>query len=392
MNSICFWKGTATSLFGAALLTSLISAPARAAEGDPVAVRVWPGGTVTIESHWGLSVAIKGETKNTEDLSDEEASTIPNADATVTVGESGSYLLSRPANKEEVTWQQVSREETKTDSVSVTPNDIQVSHLGGDAVHVRLDGIDLVVAGPGCTTETLASFQHIDAVIGSDLQRFVVEGSPMRVTVRNWISPSSGSPDSVKVADQDHNTIAISSNSTESASEPVVVWWNVSTKPWQMPEEMNKLFAAMEKSCAESQAVFAELTTAQMNFKPANGTHTPRWNVEHMMGRQLLFFSQMYHEADASIPVMDLNPAQMPPDYEFANADWDGAEEARQMQRVSDFSRRFAYLLDEYSVDDKVPGSRWPTLKALLKQMDRHYSEHTSNTEKKFALPGWPKN
>ncbi|EKK00429.1 hypothetical protein RBSH_04156 [Rhodopirellula baltica SH28] len=392
MNSICFWKGTATSLFGAALLTSLISAPARAAEGDPVAVRVWPGGTVTIESHWGLSVAIKGKTKNTEDLSDEEASTIPNADATVTVGESGRYLLSRPANKEEVTWQQVSREETKTDPVSVTPNDIQVSHLGGDAVHVQLDGIDLVVAGPGCTTETLASFQHIDAVIGSDLQRFVVEGSPMPVTVRNWISASSGSPDSVKVADQDHNTVAISSNSTESASEPVVVWWNVSPKPWQMSEEMNKLFAAMEKSCAESQAVFAKLTTAQMNFKPANGTHTPRWNVEHMMGRQLLFFSQMYHEADASIPVMDLNPAQMPPDYEFANADWDGAEEARQMQRVSDFSRRFAYLLDGYSVDDKVPGSRWPTLKALLKQMDRHYSEHTSNTEKKFALPGWPKN
>ena len=391
MNSISHYKGTAASLFGAALLMSLISAPAQAAEGDPVAVRVSPVGTVTIESHWGLSVAVKAELKNSSDLSQGDASAIPETDATVTVGETGTYLLSRPANEAEVTWQPVPQNELEADSASKTPNDIQVSHLGDTAVHVQLDGVDLVVAGLGCTSETLASIKNIDAVIGSDLQRFVVEGQPKPPSVRNWISVSSALPESVQVKTQDHNTVAISSKSADSETKPAVVWWNVSTKPWQMPEEMDKLFAAMKKSRAESQAVFAELTTAQMNFKPANGTHTPRWNVEHMMGRQLLFFSQMYHEADASIPVMDLNPAQMPPDYKFANADWSGAEEARQMQRVSDFSRRFAYLLDGYSVDDKVPGSRWPTLKALLKQMDRHYSEHTTNTKKKFSLPGWPK-
>ncbi|WP_430453968.1 hypothetical protein [Rhodopirellula europaea] len=194
MNSISHYKGTAASLFGAALLMSLISAPAQAAEGDPVAVRVSPGGTVTIESHWGLSVAVKAELKNSSDLSQGDASAIPETDATVTVGETGTYLLSRPANEAEVTWQPVPQNELEADSASKTPNDIQVSHLGDTAVHVQLDGVDLVVAGLGCTSETLASIKNIDAVIGSDLQRFVVEGQPKPPSVRNWISVSSALP------------------------------------------------------------------------------------------------------------------------------------------------------------------------------------------------------
>ncbi|MFG0254923.1 MAG: DinB family protein, partial [Rhodopirellula sp. JB053] len=108
------------------------------------------------------------------------------------------------------------------------------------------------------------------------------------------------------------------------------------------------------------------------------------------MGRQLLFFSQIYHAIDPAVTVMDLNPKQMPEDYEFAHADWDGVEEARQMQRVSDFCRRFAYLLDGIELTEKAPGSRWPSLRALLVQMQKHYGEHTANTQKKFALPGWP--
>ena len=147
----------------------------------------------------------------------------------------------------------------------------------------------------------------------------------------------------------------------------------------------------MRDSNQKSQAVFAKLSVDQMNFRPSNGTHTPRWNTEHMMGRQLKFFSQIYHTIDPMIPVMDLNPAQMPPDYSASHPDWDGAEEARQMQRVDDFCHRFAYLLDGLDVGAKAPGSRWPSLRALLVQMDRHYAEHTANTVKKFDLENWPK-
>ena len=107
------------------------------------------------------------------------------------------------------------------------------------------------------------------------------------------------------------------------------------------------------------------------------------------MGRELLFFSQIFHAMDPMIPVMDLNPKQMPPDYQAKHSDWDGKEEARQMERVTAFTNRFTYLLRDLPLDDRAPGSRW-TLRGLLRQMDRHYSEHTSNVVKKFDLPDWP--
>jgi len=61
------------------------------------------------------------------------------------------------------------------------------------------------------------------------------------------------------------------------------------------------------------------------------------------------------------------------------------------MQRVSEFTRRFAYLLEDVELEEKAPGSRW-TLHGLLRQMQRHYGEHTANTIKNFDLPGWPIN
>ncbi|MEN1680813.1 MAG: DinB family protein [Planctomycetota bacterium] len=146
----------------------------------------------------------------------------------------------------------------------------------------------------------------------------------------------------------------------------------------------------MEAANRRSQEVFRGLSTTQMNFTPSNGTHTPRWNAEHMAGRQLLFFSEIYHALDSRIPVFDWNPAQMPPDYRARHPAWSGKEEARAMQRVDDFCRRYAYLLEGTELDAKPPATNWPTLRALLLQMERHYDEHTANVVKKFALPDWP--
>ncbi len=191
---------------------------------------------------------------------------------------------------------------------------------------------------------------------------------------------------------QGHNRIAIAAatESNESSGQTTSRVVALTTQPWQMSAELTGLFTKMEASCENSQNVFSKLTTEQLNFRPANGTHTPRWNAEHMMGRQLGFISQIYHAIDPTIPHMNKNPKQMPPDYIAAHADWDGKEEARQMQRVSEFSRRFAYLLQDVPFDERAPGSGW-TLRKLLLQMDRHYGEHTANTVKKFELPGWPK-
>jgi hypothetical protein len=89
-----------------------------------------------------------------------------------------------------------------------------------------------------------------------------------------------------------------------------------------MTPDLSELFAKKEQECKKSRDVFAALSVKQLNFRPSNGTHTPRWNTEHMMGRELLFFSQIYHAVDVSIPIMDLNPKQMPPDYRPAHSEW----------------------------------------------------------------------
>ena len=161
--------------------------------------------------------------------------------------------------------------------------------------------------------------------------------------------------------------------------------------PRPIPAHLRELFDRMEAANRRSQDVFRQLSVEQMNFKPSNGTHTPRWNAEHMAGRQLLFFSQIYHALDSSIPVVDHNPRQMPKDYKARNASWSGKEEARAMQRVDDFCRRYAYLLADVSLDARPPATSWPSLKALLLQMEKHYDEHTANVKKKFELPDWPK-
>lgn len=162
-------------------------------------------------------------------------------------------------------------------------------------------------------------------------------------------------------------------------------------EPPPVPEHLKLLFEKMEAANRRSQDVFRELSVKQMNFRPSNGTHTPRWNAEHMAGRQLLFFSQIYHALDPEIPVIDRNPRQMPNEYEPRESNWSGKQEARYMQRVDDFCRRYAYLLKDQPLKAKPPASRWPSMEALLQQMERHYDEHTANVKKKFELPDWPK-
>jgi len=183
------------------------------------------------------------------------------------------------------------------------------------------------------------------------------------------------------------NTFAVSAADRGSEQSPKVVL--LKYEPWEMPEELEALFSRKEAACRASQAVFATLTIEQMNFRPSDGTHTPRWNAEHMMGRELGFFSRIFAELDPALVPIDLNPKQMRPDYVAAHPDWSGDEEARQMERVTDFTRRFAYLLDGLDLDAKAPRSHW-TPRRLLEQMERHYKEHTENVKRKFEAPDWP--
>lgn len=188
----------------------------------------------------------------------------------------------------------------------------------------------------------------------------------------------------------DRNFIAVSSRKKNASSgEPQ--WIKISNQPWKITDsQLSQLFDRKESSCASSRAVFAALSVAQMNFVPGDGSHTPRWNSEHMMGRELLFFSQIYHSIDPEIPVMNLNPKQMPPDYVAAHPDWTGQEEALLTLRVEAFSRRFAFLMSDLPLDEKTKGSKMWSPRGLLEQMERHYKQHTENVKKKMELENWP--
>lgn len=203
------------------------------------------------------------------------------------------------------------------------------------------------------------------------------------------VNSSIGKIDNQKVESISHNTVAVSAPA-KIDNEGKTRFVSLGDQPWKMTEELAGLFAKKEAACKSSREMFAKLSVNQMNFKPDNGSHTPRWNAEHMMGRELLFFSQIFHAVDPMIPVMDLNPRQMPKDYTFAHSDWSGAEEAAQMMRVEAFTRRFAYMLEGMELDAKATGSKMWTPRRLLKQMERHYNEHSANVVKKMDLEGWP--
>lgn len=368
-----------------------------AGDGDPLAIRNWPGGTISIETNWGLHLVVNSKLRIQHPFS------LP-VDKVVQSSQHLNHTLLRKPNEAKSIWQEGSRPGTN----HITVQSTAVS--GVNTIAIRVDGASLVVCVPGIapsSDEEIEGLTDIDLLVLSSAEPeelldesagALVKNLKPKLILLNQIQDAQSDVVSrfqasvsalPNVSSRRHNTLPVSASNMPAGASQVVV---LGTRPWKMPNELEKAFAAMEKSCADSQTVFAKLSVTQMNFKPSNGTHTPRWNTEHMMGRQLLFFSQIYHAQDATIPTMNLNPKQMPPDYEYAHPDWDGKEESRQMQRVANFTRRFAYLLDGLDLNKKAPGSSWPTLQALLTQMYRHYSEHTANTVKKFDLPDFPKN
>jgi len=195
-------------------------------------------------------------------------------------------------------------------------------------------------------------------------------------------------PKSYQVVHAKGNTLPASKGRGPSKDKPQVVV--LKHEPLAMAKELSQLFEAMESGIAKSKTVYEPLSAKQMNHKPSNGTHTPRWNVEHTVGRHLGFFSQIYSKVDTSIPHIDINPKQMPKDYLPAEPTWTGAEENHRIDRAHAFVLRYAYLLDGLPLDKKAPGSFW-TVRGLCKQMQDHFWHHTANVLEKMKLPDWPK-
>ena len=351
---------------------------------DPLAVRRWPGGTISLETMSGLTLVIN---------SADELRKVP-GDTTINIDQPVNHRLWFDDKTADVQWQPAEQPVTSNfEAISVS----SIKSSGENAgLAIDAGGISVVLlpTGKAVDDEKLSKpdllvlmVQQPDSLLDKATVDVVKTLKPTKILLTSSSLMSSEVIDEFRATlgiesetrSIPHNTLVIAGIDQPELSEVVLL----RDEEWKMDEEMSELYQAMDASRQASQAVFAALSTEQLNFRPSNGTHTPRWNTEHMMGCELLFFSQIFHAIDPTIAISDLNPKQMPPDYRAAHPDWDGLQEVRQTENVGKFTRRFAYLLDGVELDGKAPGSGW-SLRGLLKQMARHYDEHTANTVKKF--------
>lgn len=426
----------------ASLVILAISWPVVADPGKPVAVRWWGQAFVTIETYWNLTVAIDpyatsigyDDPNITADIvlvthrhADHTNVSLLGTDAksVLGLGEAGDVVsidmvLDRLPNQDEPTVTAFSPSAQYTDhavrfrTIASFHDDQSGNRRGKNAMFlVVADGVRILHCGDlGQTTLTedqLRQIGNVDVLLvpvggvytvdGKQAVGIVEQLSPRYVVPIHYKTPQlsivlrtdeeflDALPAKYERMTSNGNTFAATQDLGATRDEPQVV--TLRTRPWTMPAELAELYERKDAVCRTSQAVFATLSVNQMNHRPSNGKHTPRWNAEHMMGRELWFFSRIFSGVDPAIPHIDLNPEQMPPDYVAAHPDWDGKEEARQMQRVMSFTRRFAYLFDGFGLEAKPPGSWW-TVRGLLEQMQRHYGEHTAHVKAKFELPDWP--
>ena len=392
-----------------AVAVGLAVAVVEADPGKPLAVRHWGRGVVSIETYWNLRVAVgpdRAAVRGAEAMPEPDlvvlAAEYPVHGAPINLGFLHAkplrfdVVLDCPPNAAQPTVGPAnsppsarSDHPVRIHSIAAAPGQGSSGPPPAETVLVEADGVRVLYAGdlmPAAVPEP------IDVLVvrhsgDSTVRRLVARLEPRLLVLLDVDPADSDLAGGRQIVRSPGNTIAVFA--AEKAGEAVAHVVRLGTQPWAMPPELADLFARKERAARTTAAVFAPLSVAQMNHRPANGTHTPRWNAEHMMGRELGFFTRIYSGLQPGFGHLDLNPAQMPPDYEPAHPDWSGAEEARQIERVQALVRRFSYLLEGEDLDAKPAGSWW-TLRRLFLQMERHYGEHTGHVRAKFEQPDWP--
>lgn len=417
-------------------------ASALADEGRPVAVRWWGQGMVSIESFWNLQVVVDPYAKNLggekqpvtadvvllthADLTPKNTRAIQGKPTIVqcptgTGNNRGGletlyHSLGRVPNQARPTWlfhgkatQSIrDRSPIHVDGIPGWRDDSEGDQSGATSMlAIETDGVRIVHCGDLGQAELTGSqvkqMGQVDVLIikadTATAPKLIAQVRPRYVLPIAYRTKELSVPAEVlkaflaalgkkyEIDRPKGNTFAVSSADSDDEMSTRIVLPRY--EPFKPQGELATLMQKMETAGTRSQKVFAALSAEQLSWQPPNGSHTPRWNAEHMMGRQLGFFSQIYAALDPELTAINLNPKQMPEDYRPAHPKWDGKEEARQMERSAAFVRRFAYLLDGIDLDKRAPGSRW-TPRGLLEQMVRHFNSHTANVRKKFALEGWP--
>lgn len=379
----------------------------------PVAVRAWEHGKVTIETWWGIEIAIDsaenarpspvvvpGSWRVEIDIDDgrlrpfdvtvdrlpntTELRLTPAANAGAesgrsvrlrTVAPTGSGAASEGPNLLLV--------DTPSARIAMAPPGVGGEDAAWDWSGV--DSIDLLVlpleAPEGLTPEHAASVAkasepRIVAPLSSDEALLAAFQTKLGRGVTREDSPG--------------NTVAVGRGPRGPAETRMVT---LRTTPWRPPTALAELQRRKQEAWESQRDAYTGLSAAQMNHRPSNGAHTVRWNTEHIAGRELLFFSSVLSHLDPEIEPVDLNPRQFPEEYEPAHPDWTGDEEVRHVERVHAFTRRFAYLLDGLPLDELPAGAPEfaGSLRGLYELMEGHYAHHTQHVRKKFELPDWPR-
>ena len=408
----------------------------------PVAVRWWGQGFVTIETWWGLTVAIDPydtgigyedpdvsadlvlithahKDHNNPDLVKEDPKVFRGLGEDDRVRDL-QVALDRKPNEEKPTAGErseigdLSEHAVTARTIASFHDDQQGAQRGHNAMWlIETDGVRILHMGDfgqkQLTSEQRQTIGEIDVLLipvggvytvdGKQAAQIVEQINPRIVVPIHYkteklnidLQPAEAFtdalPQSFQRAQTKGNTLAAAARDAGGdRTQKLVV---LDYRPWEMPAELAERFERMDAAQKKSREVFAPLSAGQMNFRPSNGTHTPRWNVEHMNGYALSMFSGFFNSVDPEIARITERPEQMPPDYVPANPTWTGAEEARQVDRTRAFAKRFAYLLDGKPMDATVEGVRLP-LGRVFEIQERHYNEHTGNVVKKFDLPDWP--
>ncbi len=441
ISSSCFVFAAIAVVCSWAASTARALDPAQA----PVAVRWWGQGFVTIETWWGLTVAI-------DPFSPEQTGyTNPDVSADLvlvthghfdhdnpSIVEGGPFVVRgltddgdfRPLN---LTLDRLPNESAvklakTSERGKVGPHPIRIESIkswhdavggaerGANAMFlIEVDGVRILHCGDlgqtELTSEQVAAIGQLDVLLlpvggtytvdGAAAAQIAAQLAPRNVIPIHYKTPAlkfdlaTVDPFLAALGDdwteriEVGNTFAVAAAVEGETTVPTVAVLQYT--PWEAPEYIKDGLAKMRESRSALAATIESLSTNQLDHKPSDGTHTVRWNGEHTAGAEIFFMSMVFKDSDESVPLIRVTPAQQPADYSPGNPDWTASEEANHLRRTGDFTERFAYLLVDVDPTEERYPAFFKSLDGLYSLMETHYGKHHTSVKKKFELADWPK-
>ena len=230
----------------------------QAEDGDPLAIRKWPGGMLSLESHWGFHVAVDPTEKALKQLPSTPDQIVLSSDAI-------DHYLTRKPNFAKAAWVP-SAEFTGKD-----PNAIHIKSLPSQVVKasslmLEADGARVVFVPDEClatpagvpvddikpTDLLVLSASNASRLTDPGVISLVKRMAPRLVLLNDIDASQMESAEKFRkaidarepVTETDHNTLAFSQSGSPEHQTQVVV---LSDVPWQMPDELATLFAGIKR-------------------------------------------------------------------------------------------------------------------------------------------------